>query len=723
MRTSEPSIFGSRIAAVVAILIAAALFAFGAKDELPVCTVSGKAVMTENGKVLPKAKVILVPLFAIPKMKYQSFVRTVRDDGTFSFQNIPAGEYTVEAYAKAHMQPVTRVTVTEGKFDLTVNMKPSEPYLGLYDSQHVYFPNEKPQFAFDGFSTANKIDVTTYKINFDEIVKSGGLEQVIWSVGRWNKDISTMDKGIFKEIGNQSYDIKYRDIEGTFKETLNFESLPKGFYWLSAKAGPTKAGAWLMITDIALITKTVHGEVLAYVSDLKTGKLIPDATISVPISGVNQIVGRTNSVGLCRFKLPENRTQERITVTAQKGDSQAIVSLYAPNDMDSRENLRAYLYTDRPVYRPGDTIQFKGIVRKLVGSQLVVPPAGTAIVEVSDPDGAAVFNTTINTNSIGSFFGSFTVGKEAINGEYEITIRIGDTEATHYVPISSYRKPEYSVSVQSEKPYFVRGSRAQAKVKSEYFFGGPVVGAKVSASIYRRPSWGAFGASYSVYEEPYDYGSGSGEYIGEVNGITDENGEFIVDIDTSNIKEEYSQDWVYTVEASVEDEGGKYYDGSGTVYVTRGEIDVFINSDCWFVETGESISLECLVTEFGVEKPIPNARVDFVASIESWSETNNELTTRVVHRESVTSDAEGKSHFSFSPKEEGSYLFTAISNDKNGNRVESTLYIFVSGSGNSLYGKSENVTVKLNKPKYEFGENCKAVILTSAIGGHALVTI
>lgn len=715
--------YGRSFAVIVAILVAAALLAFGAKDELPVASVTGVATMTEDGKPLPNATVILRPTFVIPDRKYQSFVKKAKEDGSFSFSNIPAGDYTVEAMAKAHTMAETKLAIKEGKSEIPVSLKPNDPYLGLYDSQHVFLPNEEPQFVFDGFVKADAIDVTTYKINFTEIVRGGGLEQVIWSVGRWNKDVSTMDKGVFVPISNESLPITKRDVEGTFRETMNFKKLPKGFYWLSAKAGSTKAGAWLMVTDIALITKSSHGKVLAFVTDLKSGKALAGATVSVPQNGVNQVVGKTDANGTCSFTLPGSRNQERISVSAQLGDSQAVVSLYAPSEMDAEKNLRAYLYTDRPVYRPGDTIEYKGIVRKLVGNGLAVPPPGVGTIQVTDPDGALISNSTFQSNNFGSFSGKFSVGKEALTGEYEIQVRIGDEEISEYVTISSYRKPEFTVDVKSDRPYFVRGDKTTATVHSEYYFGGPVVGAKVTADIYKRPDWGSFDSSSGMFGQGEDYGSGSGEYVDSLTGVTDDSGNVVFDIDTSGIDPDTSSDWVYSIEASVEDAGGKFYDGAGTVLVSRGEFSMWVETDRWVVDIGKSVSFQANLASIGDNKPIRNATVTFTAFLEIWNDEKQEFDRRQLDTKVSQSDSDGIAEYSLAPNAEGSLVVEAHAKDSRGNSITSSQYIYVSGSGEQYYGSEGNVSIKLDKPRYDVGEKGKAVLMCKDIGGSALVTI
>jgi hypothetical protein len=115
------------------------------------------------------------------------------------------------------------------------------------------------------------------------------------------------------------------------------------------------------------------------------------------------------------------------------------------------------MYSDRPVYRPGDLIQFKGIARKLSGIDFVVPREGKVECEVRDEDGNLVETLTANLTSRGTFFGSFSTNREAKPGVYTLSASGPGGKGSLPIRVAAYRKPEFKISVTPIKKYYVFG--------------------------------------------------------------------------------------------------------------------------------------------------------------------------------------------------------------------------------------------------------------------------
>jgi uncharacterized protein YfaS (alpha-2-macroglobulin family) len=95
------------------------------------------------------------------------------------------------------------------------------------------------------------------------------------------------------------------------------------------------------------------------------------------------------------------------------------------DDIKEELNVKTFLYLDRAIYRPGQTVYYKGIVVSKKGdlSKVVVGEEFEVIVE--DANGEEVFSTKATTNEYGSFHGEFTLPKEVLTGEFTMEI---DTE-------------------------------------------------------------------------------------------------------------------------------------------------------------------------------------------------------------------------------------------------------------------------------------------------------
>src|SRR6185503_15200983 len=98
-----------------------------------------------------------------------------------------AGAYTLEAYSKQHALDETSLQVEEGK-TLTVNLElqPNEPYLKLNAGQHIFTPDESPEFNVEGFGADDNVALHVFSINLTALKQKGGLQHVLSAAYNWD---------------------------------------------------------------------------------------------------------------------------------------------------------------------------------------------------------------------------------------------------------------------------------------------------------------------------------------------------------------------------------------------------------------------------------------------------------------------------------------------------------------------------------------------------------
>ena len=137
----------------------------------------------------------------------------------------------------------------------------------------------------------------------------------------------------------------------------------KGVYLVEATNGTLRAYTIIVITEIAVITKAAPGRLMSFVVNRRSGDPIAGTMVRVWVDQIEVAAKATDQQGLSDTTLTDAKP-ENVAVVATSADQFAINTPGAwnlGNDPDS--NLRGYTYTDRPVYRPGDTVHFKSIVR------------------------------------------------------------------------------------------------------------------------------------------------------------------------------------------------------------------------------------------------------------------------------------------------------------------------------------------------------------------------
>ncbi len=710
-----------------ALVLCAVLLGFGVTQETPVGGVLGSVTMKENGAPLVGA---MVTFSSVAEGEGQSWTRTVRTDdrGTFALHEVPAGLYRLSASAKAHELKETTVSINEGSpTPLDLQLAPKERYLKLYASQRVFTPDESPRVEVHGFVNADDLSVEAYKLDPQAIASHGGLSETLSPLAHPEYGRTLKVSSVASKVAALSHRILKKDAEGTFVEDLDVPKLGEGLYWVQCEGGGASAGTYLNITKIALVTKSYGDQALCYVSDVRNGSPIMGATILCQGKSALERKGTTNADGLAQVSLGSTSP---VTVVAVAGRSAALCGFYSNGDDNDRSdpNIRIFTYTDRPVYKPGDLIRFKSIVRRLQGSDYRLPGSGTAKVEVKDPEGNLLQTLDLQVTAHGAFNGSFSTSPEAAPGGYQIVTKAFGGEDTYYVPIASYRKPEFTISVKPSQPYFILGDKASATIECAYYFGGPVAGAKVHVSVFRSPHWSDMlgdeeGAGMA--EQPDDSeGFQGGEFSQKLDTTTDAAGRAVVTFDTKakNDPNELPSDYDYTIEASVTEAAGKFFSGQGVIKVVRASFSLDIQLSQYVVQPGEGATVTVATMSHDTPpKPVPNRDVELQVGSETWTNDVRHFSPSQTLRARTGPD--GLAKFQLNGTTAGSMALRALATDDQGHDVTAADYIYVEGGTPRQGPKPGNLELVLDRKTYSVGSSAKAMIQCDRPGGSALVCV
>ncbi len=724
--------FSQALSVLVAAGLGLFLIGFGITEEVPIGSLEGRVVMTENEKPLPKAYVTIstdiedsptgvhelrsVGRYAgTPDEEPGYLHRTVRTDenGAFRFLNLPQGRYRVYVSGTAHSAD-RMVQVIEGPATkLDVAADPHEPYLNLYTSQRVYTPNETPKIEAHGFSFDAKMRVRTYRLDLDTIAAKGGLQDLLGSFSRYSfKPVNPST--LAERTEDRELEITQRDVEGVFIERLELPAQREGFYYVEVESGNVRRGTFLNVSRIAMVTKSAPGQAVCYVTDLESGRPLAEASIQKLQGTRLETVGRTAIDGTLEMG---GTVEGSNMLVASHGGSIALTQFYQYGEPRGA-STRLFVYTDRPVYRPGDEISFKGIARRLTGNTYTLAGTGTAEVEVVDASGTTVQTLELPIGEQGSFSGSFRTNREAAPGLYSLVCKAFGQVEEHYVSVAAYRKPEYSVTITPERPFYEMGAKARFVLKAEYYFGGPVVGATVRASVFRNAIYAYLDEEGEDAEYDDSYG---GEYLEELEAVTNERGEAVLEFATRRKGDAVSleTDYRYQINASVADAGGKYYDGQGSVKVTRGEFALTVDPGVYVVQPESTLT--AVITAQGHDgSPVAGKRVRLEVATESWLNGIRDL--KVLQSFDLTTNAQGEANTPMSVPGRESLILRVSASDARGNTIVSESSVYVYGAAASGPAQSK-LSLRLDRKSYRAGETCTAVIETSTPGAYALLTI
>ncbi len=723
-----------RLAAVtIAVGACFALLSHGITREVPVGGVSGTVRMKENGKLLPNANVTLradidYDAYYAGKLKLdhepEVYVGTTDGEGRFLLTGVRAQKYVMQVSGDVHQIQDVEVEVIEGKpVAVDVEVAPTDPYLEVYASQHVFTPGQAIEFNLHGFSQTTESQIRIYELPFTEVVEKQGLSTLLQSFRNRYNDKGLQPAKVGKLVSKTTQPNRGRDVEGVFRMPVKLGELSEALYWVECETEGMNRGTWFVVSKIGLITKQGKGENLCYVADLAAGTPISGATIYGSESSKAVAKGKTGADGTFRYTINRNDQRTREIAIAQYGKSWAVADSYLRENTDEGQ-VTTFMYAERPVYRPGDTVQFKGISRKLAGKNYLVFANQPVEVEVRDESDNLLQKFATQTNDMGSFSGRFTTNREMAPGNYYVHANVNGHSQELPVTLAAYRKPSYQITVTPEKKRYILGDKVRFIVKVEYYFGGPVVGAKVDSYVSRESLW-----SYSDDEqddEEYEYGSG-GEYFNDFEAVTDDNGEAIIEFDSRESSEDLKPapdtDFIYTLNATVEDAGGKYFEGDGSVKVARGEFDLRVESDRYVAEKGQPLTYKITAVDSMTGEPMANQEIELKYGLEYWNGKSSQM--RMQENLKATTDSSGVATVQLTPRTAGDYQLIAQARDRQGNVVQRSNYVWVSARDfdYSEVMPEKNLSLKLDKKLYKPGEKALAVIRPSKVGGYAWLTI
>lgn len=741
---------GSRLAGlIVGMALCVFLLAEGITREVPYGGLEGKITMAENGRTLANVDVVLREIHhydweALEKLpeerKPKSYFEWTDDEGRFRFHNVKAGEYFLQAHSSAHSLEPTYVSIREGKaVENDYELEPEPPNLSVYSNQHVFRPSEKLELQIHGFVPDASLHFTIYRLDLPKLRAVRSLYQLFEPLTHEARDGAQKSKLLTNKVMELDKPITQKTPEGTFQEFFRMPTLPEGDYWIecSADGAATGAaplikdlseGAWISVSKIGLVTKTTGSELVCWVADLDTGAPVSGATILVPKKDKFVPSGKTGANGILRLPLEEGNQE---IAMATLGGSSALIGFYG--GYGSPENSRVVLYTDRPIYRPGDEVQFKGIVRGIQGANYALPGAKNVTIEIRDSSETLLEKRTLPLSQMGTFFGSFGTNREAEPGMYSITTKYGEEESTDRIEIAAYRKPEYKVTLRPEKGTYVKGDTVKFLLECQYYYGSPVAGAKVEAHFNRSPHWEWVGVDEEDafdFEEYEEEGGGDyygGEYIEDVSATTDENGRAVIELDTSKVNVFSQDEWYAGADTDLSlwvdvTDGDKYCSGDSSVVVARGDVQLGVHATNHVLDVGKPLPIEVTVMRPDGKTPVSGAQVKLVSGYEVWAGVDSQF--KYQETLFVTTGPDGKVTATFTPKHSGSLQIRGEVTDSRGNKVKANEWTYISGEPLADSGPpKQGLTLQLDRARYAVGDACRAVVTTDKPGGYALLTV
>jgi uncharacterized protein YfaS (alpha-2-macroglobulin family) len=620
----------------------------------------------------------------------------------------------------------------------------------LHEMQHPALSASGDSVGYPGqddvlyLSTRNipEVRVDIYEIDLPAIVKKPSVLSEPYAdfsnTYSCFKDFKGARKQLKKKVGELVYKTRdqgdYRWVSGKAK----LPKLPLGAYLLHEQGSKVEAIALFIKTDMIIVGKPLTDSVQYMVSDSKTGSTLKGVELLLKESYYDYSYGnerrvkissaKTDADGRTTYSFTKgaNISSNYVQALAQGGGGSVALtgSQYATYYYrgETDETYKIFTTTDRPVYRPGDTIHFKHIVRSYKDGKNKNVPSIKVKMEVENPKGEKIFEKVETSTMFGTVWGETKVDGEAMLGVYTVRAQVVGSEYRSYqssgsqVRVEEYKKPEFEVEVKPSAKLATAGQKVSALIKAAYYWGAPAVEASVKYKVYRSVYWHGYsppdrwdwlyGKGYGlVWEQPY---AGGEELVSDGEGTTDETGSMEVTLPEFEAEAKY--DYEYKVVADVTDLSRRTISGSGSVKVTRDPFYVHVVTPMSFYTEGDSIEAEILAMTADDEPVAAQGKAQLVRVTYPAAEEEKE---QLVQESEVKLDAKGRAFFKVTFKEAGQYRVRFMGKFKGSKEVKGETFISAAGKE---FGKQsfrfKNVQVLSQQRTYARGDQVKVLVAT-----------
>lgn len=368
-------------------------------------------------------------------------------------------------------------------------------------------------------------------------------------------------------IKKETYQIPDPKDYQVHKTSLEIKPLPSGIYiaeyLVSDGTNDKNQNFYFIVSDHKIIHKNkVDGNFSA--NELKlvnseNGEPVSNESLAFyEFSGnstLNKTTGKTDNNGVFRFPASSDKEYYRTFLIQQpKTNDYQMMQIYGNNydnefDIDDEVHTKTQIFTDRAIYRPGQTVYFKVINTKINKDIESVNAGLQQKITLGDANGKEVSSQNFTTNEFGSYHGSFVLPKGKLNGEFYLNTN-GERPFFKEFSVEEYKRPKFEVNFEPVKEEYKYGQTIELKGKATTFSGIALNNTKVNYEIKKRNiRWRYFW----WYPQGND---NENSILGETQ--TNEKGEFIIRLELKKDEQlEGIQIDNYEINASVTDINGE----------------------------------------------------------------------------------------------------------------------------------------------------------------------
>ncbi|MBL8967736.1 MAG: Ig-like domain-containing protein, partial [Spirochaetaceae bacterium] len=277
-----------------------------------------------------------------------------------------------------------------------------------------------------------------------------------------------------------------------------------------------KPWLFLQVTDLAVTARVGHDRIVCLVTSLETGKPVSGAAVRLLDYDTERLSGRSDAAGLAVFELKpgfyrqafyttrpgRSYPTDNLAIEVSKGGDRMywepsghdawrfdVAGRSDPEDVEATREL-AFLFSDRMIYRPGETMKFRGIDRDLrLGEYSAAAGRSYEISLVAENGDSPIASVSGVTTDAGSFWGAFELPADLEPGSYRLVHRreASRRRTTEWIIVSNFRRLQFQASFDTSLLPVLADEDVRAALAAEYLAGGAMQGASYSGFWTKEP--------------------------------------------------------------------------------------------------------------------------------------------------------------------------------------------------------------------------------------------
>jgi len=507
------------------------------------------------------------------------------------------------------------------------------------------------------------------------------------------------------------------------KLTLPLEK--QGVWILKISQGDNFAYAFIVRSNTAVLAKEGDNQFIFWGQDLGNRRSITDGKLRL-FDLKNQVRELTTAVFNEQGIATAQISAEADIALIERGDDRAILPInlkylnshwnytsFAPKKVETD----LFVFTDRPLYRPGDTAYFKAIAREDDDARYTIPQ-GILQIEVYQGWGESrevIYKKDLTINGYGAVDGEFTIPETASTGEYVVNITpprdpnqvdwYGGSYT--YFQVNHFRKPDFFIDISTAQDKTISGDTASFTLSGSYFSGHPLAHREIEYEIRASDFYEYdYYAERDFYESRYGwYGQRYGTGLESGKVTLDEKGKATVSLP---VKIYDGKSKIYAVTAKMTDETGNSSEDSKNIVVYSAEFGIYRKNYQWGFVKGQELSLPIILQP---HRGTQVEQVDLTVKTErEWWEkeiVQGEKYPRYNRRTEtypemkIRTNENGEAAIIMTPPQGGSYTFTLTAIDSKGNSIQKSFYAWVAAEDIYYSEQQSNISIQGDQQRYD----------------------